>query len=163
MKVLRWLDEHFEEFLMACSLWAIVVIMGAQVIMRYLFKNSLPWSEELSRYFFIWFTFLGISFAVRNHSHIRIDIFETFFPVLKKPLEYIGDLFFLGFCLYMLRPSMSTLVNMIAKGQTSPAMEAPMWIVYLSLIVGFCLTIFRLIEKYVRKIVDRRRGEGQTA
>jgi len=87
MRVLRWFDKHFEESLMMISLWAIVVIMGAQVIMRYIFSSSISWSEELSRYFFIWFTFLGISFAVKNNSHIRIDIIETTFPKMKKPLE----------------------------------------------------------------------------
>ena len=156
MKPLRWLDDHFEELLMAVALWAIVVVMGAQVVMRYIFRNSISWSEELSRYFFIWFTFLGISFAVRNHSHIRIDIFETFFPVLKKPLEYIGDAMFLIFCVYMIRPSLSTLSGMIAKGQTSPAMEMPMWIIYCSLVAGFLLTIFRLVQKYVLKLVHRK-------
>jgi len=43
MRVLRWFDKHFEESLMMISLWAIVVIMGAQVIMRYIFSSSISW------------------------------------------------------------------------------------------------------------------------
>jgi len=158
MRVLRWFDKHFEESLMMISLWAIVIIMGAQVIMRYLFSNSISWSEELSRYFFIWFTFLGISFAVKNNSHIRIDIIETTFPKMKKPLETFGDLIFLAFCIYMIKPAASTLAAMYQKAQTSPAMEIPMWFVYSSLLVGFSLTIFRLVQKYVIKLMRSKEG-----
>jgi TRAP-type C4-dicarboxylate transport system permease small subunit len=156
MKFWKWLDTKFEETLMAIALWAIVIIMGMQVVMRYLFGSSLSWSEEISRYFFIWFTFLGLSYAVRNNSHIRIDILESTFPKLKKPMEIIGDAFFLAFCVYMIRPSITTLQGLYRTWQTSPALEIPMFFVYLSLLVGFILTILRLLQKYYMMIFKKK-------
>jgi len=163
MKFLKWLDDHFEEILMMLALWGIVGVMFAQVIMRYVFKNSLSFAEELSRYFFIWMAFLGISYAVKGNSHIRIDILETIFPVLKKPLEIIGDVVLLAFCVYMLQPSYNIITKLISTNQTSPAMEAPMWIVYLSLLVGFCLTIFRIVQKYILKVMSKKSKGGEEA
>jgi TRAP-type C4-dicarboxylate transport system permease small subunit len=128
--------------------------------MRYVFKNSLSWPEEFSRYLFIYFTFLGISYAVHTDTHIRMDILETIIPRLKKPLEYIGDAFLLGFCVYLLKPGLEVLKFLIRTGQTSPAMELPMFWVYLALFIGLCLTIFRVIQKYLMCIIRKQHKEA---
>ncbi|MDO5022086.1 MAG: TRAP transporter small permease [Eubacteriales bacterium] len=156
MKFWKWLDTKFEETLMAVGMWAIVIVMGIQVIMRYVFASSLAWSEEISRYIFIWFTFFGISYAIRNNSHIRIDILQTTFPKLEKPMEIIGDIFFFAFCVYMIGPSITTLKGLWKTWQTSPAMEIPMFFVYISLLFGFILSILRLLQKYYMLIFKKR-------
>lgn len=154
MKQLRYLCSRFEEILMMTALSSIVIVMFLQVIMRYVFKASLSWSDEFSRYCFIWLTFLGMSYAIKNRSHIRIDILETFIPVLKKPFEYIGDAFFLAFAIYMLKPALTSLNLLWNTKQTSPAMEFPMFYVYISLFLGFILIIIRIVEKYFVKLLN---------
>ena len=52
--MLKWLDENLEEFLMGAFLIGMVLIMGVQVLARYVFGASLSWSEEITRYLFIW-------------------------------------------------------------------------------------------------------------
>ena len=157
MKFIRRLLSRFEEILMMTSLSAIVIVMFIQVVMRYLFKNSLSWSEEISRYFFIWMTFLGMSYGLQTKSHLRIDFFENFFPILRKPFEYIGDIFFVGFSIYMLSPSVGVLQMLWKTYQTSPAMEIPMFFVYLSLLVGFILILIRVAEKYIVRFFFRNK------
>ena len=61
-KALQWLDENLEEVLLVIALAAMAVIMGIQVIARYIFGASLSWSEELTRYIFIWAGFLSVSY-----------------------------------------------------------------------------------------------------
>ena len=155
MKLLRWLGGHFEELLMMIALSSITVIMFMQVVMRYVFRSSLAWSEELSRYFFIWMTFLGISYAIKKRTHLRIDLLETFIPALKKPLEYLTDVVFVAFSIFMLPPAATTLRALWQSGQTSPAMEIPMFVVYLSLVLAYILILIRVAEKYIRKITNR--------
>jgi TRAP-type C4-dicarboxylate transport system permease small subunit len=147
---------------MSFSLWLIVVIMFLQIVMRYVFNNSLSWPEEFSRYLFIYLAFLGISYAVHTNTHIRMDILETIIPRLKKPLGYIGDIFLLGFCLYLFKPGLKVLKFLIRTNQTSPAMELPMYWVYLALFIGLCLTIFRVIQKYSMSIIKKRKNKGAT-
>ena len=62
-KVIRWLDDYLEEVLLVAALAAMAVIMGVQVFCRYVLGASLSWSEELTRYIFIWAGFLSISFG----------------------------------------------------------------------------------------------------
>lgn len=160
MKVLKWLDENFEEKLMGLALWGIVVIMGIQVIMRYVFRSSLVWSEEVSRYLFIWMVFVGMSYGIKNGSHMRIDMLEHFFPKLKKGLGMLADLCFLTFAAYMIGPGITVIESLLITGQTSPAGEIPMYIVYTGLLVGFILVLFRIVQKYILKFLQKDQSKG---
>jgi len=148
-KVVLWLDRHLEESIMLVLLSGIVVIMGIQVFMRYVMKNSLAWPEELTRYLFIWFVFLGIGYGIRYNVHIRVDLLEVGFPRLKQFLSVIQDLMFLGFCIFMIKPSINGVMMMVRTGQTSPAVNLPMYYVYSSLLTGFIIAILRIIQKYI--------------
>jgi len=53
-RIFHWLDENLEEFLLVIGLIAMTLIMGVQVFCRYVLGMSLSWSEELTRYIFIW-------------------------------------------------------------------------------------------------------------
>ncbi len=154
-KTLKWINENFEELLMSYSLWAVVLIMGAQIIMRYIFRSSLSWSEELARYFFIWFAFLGVSHGVYANTHVKLDFIQTFFPKMEKPLEYTGDLIFIIFAIYMVKPGVKVIKFLIATKQSSPAASIPMYFVYVSLLVGIILTLLRFIQKYYNKLFNR--------
>ena len=44
---LRWLDQHFEEMLMAIFLCGVVVLMTLHVFFRYVMRAPLTWSEEV--------------------------------------------------------------------------------------------------------------------
>ena len=53
-KTLHWLDENLEEFLLVVMLAAMTLIMGIQIFSRYALGQSLSWSEEVTRFLFIW-------------------------------------------------------------------------------------------------------------
>ena len=61
-KVFFFLNDSLEEFLMVASLILMTLIMGIQVFSRYVLGASLSWSEELTRYIFVWAGFLSVSF-----------------------------------------------------------------------------------------------------
>ena len=61
-RVFTWLNNSLEEFLMGAGLIMMTAIMGIQVVFRYAFGMSLSWSEEITRYIFIWEGFLSISY-----------------------------------------------------------------------------------------------------
>ena len=93
--------------------------------------------------------------------HTRIDIFETLKPALKKPLSVVCDLGLVFFCLYLMRPGYTVVTQLLASGQTSSAMNLPMWIVYLSLFLGLILTLLRILEKYIKLALNRKSASGE--
>lgn len=64
---------------MRTPLSAITVVMSIQVIMRYLVGQALPWPEELSRYCYIWITFLSIGLTIRTGSYFRVTALLIYF------------------------------------------------------------------------------------
>ena len=45
-----------------------------QVILRYVFNTGLLWALEATLYMFGWLVLIGISYGIRTHSHIGIDL-----------------------------------------------------------------------------------------
>jgi TRAP-type C4-dicarboxylate transport system permease small subunit len=60
-------------FLMVGCLGLMVVMVFGNVLLRYGFNSGITVSEELSRWLFVWMTFLGAVVAVRNHAHLGTD------------------------------------------------------------------------------------------
>lgn len=83
-KTLHWLDENLEEFILVIFLIAMTLIMGIQVLCRYVLGMSLSWSEELTRYLFIWCGFLSVSYSARNVFPSKSSSLLQFFPAEVK-------------------------------------------------------------------------------
>lgn len=71
----RVVDRFFKalEVILVFLLAAMVVMVFGNVVLRYLFDSGIDVSEELSRYFFVWLTFIGAVVVAREHSHLGVD------------------------------------------------------------------------------------------
>ncbi|MCC8189034.1 MAG: TRAP transporter small permease [Planctomycetes bacterium] len=156
MKILRWLDRHAEESVMIGLVAAMVTLMSVQIFMRYALAASLSWPEELIRYLFIWFVFMGVSYGVRENIHLRVDLLEYLLPRAKPYLNVVQNLIFLAFCLYLFRPGWTAVRSLVRSGQTSAAMDLPMYLVYASLLVGLSLAVVRMAQKCVFAVLALR-------
>lgn len=169
-KVLYWMDENLEEVLMGTALAAMALIMGVQVFSRYVLGASLSWSEELTRYIFIWAGFLSVSYCTKKCISIKIEQFVAVFPRRGKAMfKVVNHTLELVLFLYMIPFAWKYLMSAIANGQTSPAMGIPMYYVQAAPLVGFILCAFRVLQRWIAewKIVrsggkqkeDRKKGE----
>lgn len=166
MKVLRWLDEHFEEYIFAVLLVIISCVMMLQIVMRYVFNSSLPWPEELTRYCFVWSGFLGIGYSIKKGLMLKIDVIFALFPKkVQKALDMLSQVVVLIFFAYMFVMSIDVFKKVVASGQTSPALSLPMSYVYASLLVGFAMASLRSVQSIIltlRKLSAKQTAGGQT-
>ena len=51
-----------------------VVLVFGNVVLRYAFNSGITVSEELSRWLFVWLTFLGAIVALREHGHLGTEV-----------------------------------------------------------------------------------------
>ena len=153
MRLLKLLDDKLEAVLCIILLSVMTVVVFIQVIMRYVVQDALAWSEELSRYLFVWLIYLGIPLGAKHMKHIKIEAPLSLFPrKARKYVVILGDIIFLAFCVIIAVTTYTLVLKQSASGQTSPAMGIPMWIVYLAPCVGFALTSIRQIQVLVYRI-----------
>jgi TRAP-type C4-dicarboxylate transport system permease small subunit len=68
----RWVLRALEFSLVALLAGMVVMVFG-NVVLRYLFNSGIDVSEELSRYFFVWLTFIGAVVVMRENGHLGVD------------------------------------------------------------------------------------------
>jgi TRAP-type C4-dicarboxylate transport system permease small subunit len=78
-KTLSWLND-IETLLCEWLLAAFVVLLFAQILFRQFFNYSIPWSEELSTYMFVWFAYLGAVVAAKMSAHNRVTVHMQWLP-----------------------------------------------------------------------------------
>ena len=132
------------------------ILVFVQVVMRYVFSNSLSWSEELARFIFMWVSWVGASYAVRERAHFRVEMFADMMKGEKRKwFELVILIVWFVFCVFMAFIGTRLIIFLVETGQISAAMEIPMSWVYASVPVGCGLMALRLIVE-IKKLL---RGE----
>lgn len=150
-RFLKWLDEDLEETILMILLVAIAVVMMAQVVMRYFFRQSMSWPEEFCRFCFVYSGFISMGYCVRRGKMLKVDILVTFFPkFLQRVLDLVGRVVTLLFFAYLGFYAYQATMNSYRGGMTSPAMEVPMWFIYAAVLIGSALGFIRQIQDLYR-------------
>lgn len=145
--MLKYLDEHFEESLVVLMMAAMSVIIGLQIFMRYVMGASLSWSEELSRYLFIWATYLGVAYGVRKDAHIRVSmVTDMMSPRNAAYIRILTHVIFGAFAVFVMYQGWIMVEKTFRFGQKSASLGIPMGFVYLAPLTGFAFTILRLVQ-----------------
>ncbi len=140
------------------SLVAMVLVVFAQVFCRYVLLNSPPWTEEFSRFNFIWLTFMGAVAVFRRKAHLVIDTVVMLLPekanrALTLPVQLLISVL---------------LLVLIAKGieltqsgwQTrASTMDVPLSVVYLSVPLSATLMLFYQLADAFQFLARDRGGQ----
>lgn len=115
--------------IIAASLAVMVVLVFGNVVMRYGFNSGITMSEELSRWLFVWLTFLGAIVAMKDGAHLGSDTLVSRMPLSIKKLFFVaGHLLMLFVCWLLFKGAWDQ--SLINLGTTSAVMEVSMAIFY---------------------------------
>ncbi len=131
----------------AVMLAMVVTIIFIQVIMRYVFGRSLAWSEELTRYIFVWFLYLGVNLGISDNIQLKIDVLDMkvtgkAYRILKS-IQHVLSILACGAVTVG-----SFLLIRVGFYTGSPANHIPMWVIYLVFPVGMVMNIIGLIFRW---------------
>ncbi len=159
-KILHFLD-NLERYICVILLSFFVTILFLQISLRAVFNIVLPWSEELSRFCFVWFVFFGASYAARLYAHNRVSMqFKLFRPAIGKYSQIFTDLIWIGFNLTMIHESIKVINNMQLFAFHSPALGWNMAYVYYIFPISFALMTLRIIQvNYIMHVLKKEIGD----
>lgn len=82
---IHWFFKGLELLVVVCMVAMVFMVFG-NVVLRYAFNSGITISVEMSRYSFIWLTYIGAMVAMREGGHLGVDTLVKQLPVLGKKL-----------------------------------------------------------------------------
>ncbi len=156
--VLSWLDENFEKIFLVGGLLSIILFIVWQVVYRYVITyfveraGASVWTEEVSRYIFIWISYLALSVAIRKRSSIRVDmLYDKFPPRIQKISWVVVECLFLCLTATIFWFGIGQIQRLLNFPQYTTALRIPYLVPYLILPLGFGLMCLRLLQNMVRQ------------
>ncbi len=118
------------ETVIAICLAVMVVLVFSNVLLRYGFNSGITLSEELSRWLFVWMTFMGAVVALKEHGHLGTDMLVgRLGPTGKKICLGLSQVLMLFVCWLLFKGSYEQ--AKVNYDSTSAVMEVSMAWLYL--------------------------------
>lgn len=117
--------------------------------LRYTLNSGITVSEEISRWLFVWMTFLGAIVAMKKHLHLGVDIVvRRLSPKLQKACAIVSSLLMLYACYLLFWGSwVQAKINI---GTISPASGIPVAVLYLvGIIASVGISIYLLVDLFM--------------
>ena len=93
---IHWFFKGLELLIVLCMLAMVVMVFG-NVVLRYAFNTGITISDEMSRYFFIWLTYIGAMVAMREKGHLGVDTLVKHLGLSgKKVCLFLSEAIMLG-------------------------------------------------------------------
>ncbi|MHA6689688.1 TRAP transporter small permease [Devosia sp. A449] len=87
-KLLEFYCKGLQAIAVACLVVMVGLVFG-NVVLRYAFNSGIVVAEEIARWLFVWVTFLGATFALREHAHLGTDMLVGRLGVTGKKLCFV--------------------------------------------------------------------------
>jgi C4-dicarboxylate transporter DctQ subunit len=159
---MRWWSRmsHFlEKVLMAVAciiLAGTTLSLSAEALARTFFSRTWGLMEELPSLFMPYLVFLLLGVALKRNLHVSVDLLPAFLKGrAKAALEAIISLAAgVGSC-FLLYGAMLGVKGFYQMGlRTTTEIAFPLWVFYLSLVIGFGLLVLFAAEMFVKSIVS---------
>lgn len=153
MKFKVTLDKILERILVIIMAVMVLNVLW-QVGSRFILQSPSSFTDELARYLLIWLSILGASYVTGKRMHLSIDLLmQRSGPARQKKLNTLIYSIVAIFALLVMVVGGSRLVYVVSSlGQTSPALEIPLSVVYIVLPIGGVIIIYYSILNILHPI-----------
>jgi len=152
---LKRLDDNAERWLLLGFYAMIVATIVVEVVRRFILSYSSIWGEEIARYAFIYLAWVGAAAAVKDRSHIRIDVLLHYVSNRVKAAIYLlGDLCMLGVAILALYTAIESLQISLKFGSVTHGLRISLAWFLAAVPLGFSLMIYRLAQSIWRDFRD---------
>lgn len=143
-----------EVSVMVTCVAALAILLIANVFARAFFQ-SIYFAEEVSVFLVLLITFTGVSYGVRKARHIRMGAFlDSMPPKMEKIFLITISLISAVVLAIMTWASWKYMLNAFDRGHMAQALQAPKWIFYVVIPIGFGLAAVQYIRTIIKNLTE---------
>lgn len=137
----RWIWRLVDAVLLI-AITGMIGLIALQVVSR-LWGSSVPWTEELSRFLFIWTIWFGVAASFRTGQHPAVTLLSDLVthPARRRVIDLIPAVAAAVLFTIVAYHGWSLLAQQIRFGETSPILRVGMWLATLPLVLGSALAV----------------------
>ncbi len=153
-----WIDKSVERI----GKWAswlnilLILLIIADVLLRYLFNNTKNWVLELEWHLFAVIFLIGASFAMENDEHVRVDLFyQNYSSKAKAWTNLLGHIvFLLPWTLVVIYTSYKFAANSYSfnEGSPNPGGLPFRYMIKSVIVIGFILVLVQAISQISKNL-----------
>lgn len=152
-KVIKWIDINAQPIFIMIMFIAMTCLIVVQVILRFFFGSGFAWGEEVAVYLFVWTTLVSIAYAFRNNRQINVEFIKDMLPEkARRGLMILIDIAMIIVLTIFLRGSITNVVTIAKYGDMAVAMPVSLNVLYAAPLLGWSLSIVRILQTLVWKI-----------
>ena len=149
-------ERPIEAYAAGFFLAVLVILLSVQILLRFIFGRTLSWSEEVSRFAFVWAVYFGFVLAARENKHIRVTAqFKRLSPGMQVVLFTLADTVWSLFNFVMVFVSGKFTLSMIQYPYISQTTGLNLLWVFMIVPIGFAFMGLRVIQVMISRIKGR--------
>ena len=125
----------------------------ANVVGRYIFNQSLYFSDELNQFLIVIITFMGLGYITRKGKHIRMSAFYDMWSAKVQKAAMIFIALLTAAVMFLLAwYALEYVQKLERRGRVTPALQVPLYIAYFWVCVGFFIAGIQYLLTAVRNM-----------
>jgi TRAP-type C4-dicarboxylate transport system permease small subunit len=136
--------------------WGVILMAAntiANVLGRYVFQQSIYFSEELNEFLMVIITFMGLGYATRKGIHIRMSAIYDILPRKVRKALMIVIAATTSVMMAMLAWYAFEYVQKVAsRGRITPSLQIPLYLTYVWVVIGLALTSVQYLLTAIRNL-----------
>lgn len=158
MNTLARYSTKLLETLVVIILAVMSILVFLNVVLRYGFNSSINITEEVSRYLFVWLSFLGAILAFSENQHVRVTVLvEKLSPLKQHLLRLVTDALML-FCCYLVFDGSLTQFKLNWEN-IAPISGIPTGVTFLASVVASAAIGLLLVLRIIANLTALSKGE----
>lgn len=147
--------SKIEEFILSYAVIAMALLLIVSVFMRAVMNSSLTFSEEVAQALLVLVSFFGLEYCARKGRHITMSIiFDMVSNRWKKVFMCVISIVSTGAMAYFAYLAYQYVLSVHKLGRVTPALQIPMWVIYLTVPIGFLLGAIEYLRTFIMNIKD---------
>jgi len=148
-KAFHFIFNALEWFAMIC-LVVMTVVVFFDVVLRYIFNQGMPWTQEIATLLLVWFSLIGMGIGVAEKIHMSIEMFTMkCSPKTISILETVNHIMIAAFGLMMVWYGIQ--IMNITRNATMPATKMPSAVLYIILPLSGVLVFLNAVIVAAKK------------